>query len=83
MAARLSDSGQMAALGYQGFTADELVKLKIHGVTSDYARSLQVHCMKNLDADQLVRLKISGFSRARDKSRAALREMAEASSQKK
>ena len=51
----------MAALGYEGFTAEELVKLRIHGVTSDYARSLQAQGMKELDAEQLVRLKISGF----------------------
>ena len=53
--------GEMAALGYEGFTAEELVKLRIHGVTSDYARSLQAQGMKELDAEQLVRLKISGF----------------------
>ncbi|HEU4958728.1 MAG TPA: hypothetical protein VFT40_14020 [Sphingomicrobium sp.] len=55
------DPCSSAALGYKGFTADELVQLKIHGVIPDYARSLQVHGMKNLNADQLVRLKISGF----------------------
>jgi hypothetical protein len=33
----------------------------IHGVTSGCAKSLQTHGMKDLDAEQLVRLNISGF----------------------
>jgi len=41
--------------------AVEVTAVAIHGVTSDNARSLQVHGMKDLDAGQLVRVKISGF----------------------
>jgi hypothetical protein len=35
--------------------------MRIHGVSPAFVRSLQVHGMKDLSADQLVRLRISGF----------------------
>lgn len=46
-------------LGYR-FTASELVELRIHGVDGNYLRKLQTAGMKNLNAEQIARLKIHG-----------------------
>ena len=54
----------LAALGYRGFTAEELVSLSIHGVSTDYVGELQHAGMTKLSAEQLVRLRLAGFDPA-------------------
>jgi hypothetical protein len=51
----------MAALGYRDLAAEDLITLRIHGVTPDYVQSLQRAGMSHLRADQLVRLRLAGF----------------------
>jgi hypothetical protein len=51
----------MAALGYRSLTADQLVQMRIHGVTPEFVRTLQQQGIRTRSADQLVRLRISGF----------------------
>ena len=51
--------GGMAALGYKDLTVDQLITLKIHGVTSDYVRQLQAAGLK-LKVDEIVNFAIHG-----------------------
>jgi hypothetical protein len=51
----------MARFGYRNLSADDLVNLRIHGVSADYIQSLQRAGMTHLSADQLVRLRLAGF----------------------
>ena len=55
----------MAALGYRNFSADELVTMRIHGVSPEYVASLQRAGMTHLSADELVRLRLAGFDASR------------------
>jgi hypothetical protein len=41
--------------------AEDLVSLRIHGVTAEYVQSLQRAGMPRMSADQLVRLRLAGF----------------------
>ena len=52
---------QLAALGYRNFSADDLVNLRIHGVSPEYVRRLAQTGMARMSADQLVRLRLAGF----------------------
>ena len=55
------DGSVVQALGYRDFSADDLVSMRIHGVTAEYVGSLQRAGMAHLSADQLVRLRLAGF----------------------
>ena len=51
----------MAALGYRDLGADDLVQMRIFGVTPEFVRALQQQGMRP-SAEQLVRLRMAGFS---------------------
>jgi hypothetical protein len=51
----------MSSLGYRGLSVDQLVSMRIHGVTPDYVRAFKARGYTPPDADQLVRMRISGF----------------------
>jgi hypothetical protein len=46
-------------LGY-GFTPEELVQLRIHGVNGEYLRRLREAGMRNLNAEQIAKLRMHG-----------------------
>ncbi len=48
-------------LGYHA-TADDLITMRIHGVTIEYIHDLRSKGLKDLSIDQLVSLKIHGIS---------------------
>jgi hypothetical protein len=48
---------EIGSLGHPNLSADQLVALRIHGVSSDFIREVQSHGFKNLNADQLIQLK--------------------------
>jgi beta-lactamase regulating signal transducer with metallopeptidase domain len=51
--------GGIAALGYKDLTIDQLISLKIHGVTTDYVRQLLAAGLK-LKVDEIVSFAIHG-----------------------
>jgi beta-lactamase regulating signal transducer with metallopeptidase domain len=53
---------QMAAIGYTKLTVDQLVAMKIQGVTPAYVRALQAAGYNKLTVDELIGMKIQGVS---------------------
>jgi hypothetical protein len=53
--------GQLQKLGYSHPEPDQLIAMRIHGVTPDFITGLQSRGMKNLSIDQLVSLRIHGI----------------------
>jgi beta-lactamase regulating signal transducer with metallopeptidase domain len=51
----------LKAAGLQNLTVDEIVELKIQGVTADYVRQMQALNLK-IDADELVAMKVQGIT---------------------
>jgi beta-lactamase regulating signal transducer with metallopeptidase domain len=54
-----SFAGGIAALGYKDLSVDQLISLKIHGVTTDYVRELLAAGLK-LKVDEIVSFAIHG-----------------------
>jgi hypothetical protein len=52
---------KLRSLGYQNPTPDELVAMRIHGVSPEYISNLKSRGMKDLSIDQLVSLRIQGI----------------------
>jgi len=50
---------EASAMGYR-FTPQELTDLQMHGVNADYLRRLKESGMRNLDAQQIAKLKMHG-----------------------
>ena len=50
---------ELEELGYKDIAADDLVKMRIHGVTPRWIRHLRQKGI-DLDVDDLIKLKISG-----------------------
>ena len=55
---------EMKAAGLTNLTIDQLVALKIHGVTSQYVREITATLTKKLTADEVVAMRIHGVSSA-------------------
>ena len=53
--------GQLAEAGYHDLSVDDLISFKIHGVTADYARSLQATGFKP-NPPELVSMRIHGVT---------------------
>jgi hypothetical protein len=53
--------GQLQKLGFAHPEPDQLIAMRIHGVTPDFITGLQSCGMKNLTVDQLVSLRIHGI----------------------
>jgi hypothetical protein len=53
--------GQMRAAGYDGLDVDELVAMKVHGVTPAYIQAMR-DLGFNVDADQVVAMKVHDIS---------------------
>jgi beta-lactamase regulating signal transducer with metallopeptidase domain len=52
---------EMKAAGLQNLTVDEIVALKVQGVTAEYARTMLALELK-VDADELVAMKVQGIT---------------------
>ncbi len=50
--------GELRQLGYSGLSAEEIVRLRIHGVTPDFIRRTNAGGQRSVD--ELVRMRISG-----------------------
>ena len=55
---------EMTAAGLTNLKIDELIALKIHGVTSQYVREMIATLTKKLTADEIVAMRIHGVSSA-------------------
>lgn len=55
---------EMSAAGLTNLKIDELIALKIHGVTSQYVREMTAALTKKLTGDEIVAMKIHGVSSA-------------------
>jgi len=51
----------MTSLGYRDLSAEDLVSLRIHGVTPDCVQLLRRAGMAHLSADQLVPLRLAAL----------------------
>ena len=56
-----TEFGTFTALGYRDIPTSKLVQMRIHDVTPEFIRNLRSQGIASPSADQLVRLKISGF----------------------
>jgi hypothetical protein len=50
----------LRALGYADLTADQIVSLRIHGVTGEFIRQANAGGQRRRPVDELVRLRIGG-----------------------
>ena len=53
---------ELMALGYSKIGVDELVTLRIHGVTSDFVKRVQGRSGKGVSLDHVVSMRIHGQS---------------------
>jgi beta-lactamase regulating signal transducer with metallopeptidase domain len=61
MSASKSFIDEMKAVGFDNLSADELIALKVQGVTPDYIREIHAEGLKP-DADDLIAMKVQGIS---------------------
>jgi hypothetical protein len=52
----------LESLGYRGLSLDDIVRFRIHGVTTNYIRDFQNAGYTSLGAEELVRMRIHGVS---------------------
>src|SRR5262249_35805046 len=56
--------GDLAAAGYTNLTVDQLIELKMHGVTPDFIKEMNALVGNKLPVDTLVAMKIHGVTAA-------------------
>ena len=59
---RLTAIQKVEALGFKHPDADDLVAMRIHGVTPEFISNMQSRGMKDLTIDKLVNLRVHGIN---------------------